>query len=871
MNHPTFHAPALETMNGFLPAFEFTALLAADEFNAVYLAKQRSLDREVAIKVLAPHVSASPEFRSSFETTARTMARLKHPNLIGVFDSGYTEGMLFYVMEFVPGRSLAHSMRGEPVESSQALGLIEGICEGLAHAHSHGIVHGNLKPAHILLNQKAEPKISNFGFTCPEDAPGTAEENPRYTAPEILIRKSAADVRSDIYSVGAILYELITGRRHGQLAAAPSSLTGANPGIDAIWRKATEADPALRFPDIRTLREALADLLAPPRTAALGRPPDSQRIGVRKPIQAVVPPARIMVPRQRSGINKGAILNLCLLVVLAFAAWFYWKRTQQAHTPLKPQPEVDVKVIREREMAETHLRETEQKKTPQPPDNVPDQPATPTVESAEASLERLRGNLAAGSRLEMPKGSQQQGNSHYFLVKELLSWPEAAAFAERHGAHLAIPDATADLNWLSRNLSGDSGIWIGAAKNGGAQWVLADGSSWKPAKEPAGSGLYLAVDRNGYLHAEGPRVRRPFVIQWRADGSNPGKLETLLAATKATLTGTSPVFPPGTQVFGNRRYLLVAQTLPWRAAVDLAEKSGGHLAVAAEAAESATLTEMTGGLSAQHGFWLGGFLKAGQWVWITGEPWKTASWMKDAASETQDTGLTLRPDKGWDARSLAEPASGFIIEWSKDRDAKSNTTAAPGVDTATLTSRAQGLIAAAERKRIEKITANATKFAWALDTYQRGISRNEQALWNSHIANLKLSVANQRVPEAVPLSSGIRLSAKMAKIAEDAAKAQAQIDADLLAEAERIRSAYVAKLAEARKAAEDSGQRTLAESIRKELDAANDLNGWLRSLNVDPSPANPNLDKNAEPQRRSQPDRNGGGEGEGRGRGPIAE
>jgi serine/threonine protein kinase len=864
MNHPTFHAPALETMSGFLPAFEFTALLAADDLNAIYLAKQRSLDREVAIKVLAPHVSESPEFRSSFETTARTMARLKHPNLIGVFDSGYTDGMLFYVMEFVPGRSLEHSMRGQPVEFTQALGLIEGICEGLAHAHAHGIVHGKLEPSHILLNQKAEPKISNFGFT--QAADDETEECPHYTAPEILTRQSVADARTDIFAVGAILYELITGQKHGPQAQPPSALTSVKPEIDAIWRKATEADPALRFPDVRSLREALADLLNPRRAETLGRPPDSQRLGVRKPIQGAVPPTRITLPKQRSGINKGAILNLCLLVVLGFAAWFYWKRTQQRNTQVIPQPAPDVTVIREREKAENQLKETELQKNTQPPD----QPPTPPVETPEASLERLRGNLSAGSRVEMPKGSLHQGDSHYFLVKDPMTWPEAAAFAEQHGAHLAIPNVTADLLWLSRNLSGDTGFWIGAAKNGGTQWALADGSAWKPNKEPAGSGVYLAVDKNGYLQAEAHRVRRPSVIQWHADGSNPGKLESLLVATKTSLSGTPPAFPPGTQSFGNRRYLLVAQALPWRAAVDLAEKSGGHLAVAADAAEAATLAEMTSGVDSKHGFWLGGFLKSGQWVWITDEPWKTASWARDADSESSDTGLTLRPDKGWDARSLAEPASGFIIEWSKDRDAKSSTTpAAPGVDIATLTSRAHGLIAAAERKRTEKLTANVTKFNWALDGYQRGISKNEQAFWNSHIANLKLAVANQRVPEAVPVSSGIRLSAKMAKISEDAAKAQAQIDADLLAEAERIRSAYVAKLGEARKAAENSGQRTLAETIRKELAAAANINIWLSSLNVDPSPSGPDLEEKEERQRRPERDRND--DGEGRGRGPIAE
>ena len=141
MNHPSFEAPTIETMNRLLPAFEFSSFIAHDEFAAVYFAKQRSLDRSVAIKVISPDISGKPEFRKSFEVTARTMAKLNHSNLIGVYDSGFVEQMLYFVMEFVPGKSLERSSSGQIVEPSQALLLIKGICAGLAHAHQNGIVH----------------------------------------------------------------------------------------------------------------------------------------------------------------------------------------------------------------------------------------------------------------------------------------------------------------------------------------------------------------------------------------------------------------------------------------------------------------------------------------------------------------------------------------------------------------------------------------------------------------------------------------------------------------------------------------------------------------------------------------------------------
>src|SRR5690606_26349649 len=218
MSSPSFEAPSLELLAQLLPAYEFEAFIAQGGMGAVYKARQRSLDRDVAIKILPRELGEDPEFRQSFETEARAMARLNHPNLIGVYDSGDVDGMLYIVMEYVNGKALYHSSYNMAVEPAQAVAIVKAICEGLAHAHENGVIHRDIKPANILLTPKAEPKIGDFGLARPagSDGPGLIMGTPGYTAPEILRHPEHADRRSDLYAVGVILFELLTGQRPPQ-------------------------------------------------------------------------------------------------------------------------------------------------------------------------------------------------------------------------------------------------------------------------------------------------------------------------------------------------------------------------------------------------------------------------------------------------------------------------------------------------------------------------------------------------------------------------------------------------------------------------------------------------------------------------------
>ena len=841
MNHPSFEAPTIETMNRLLPAFEFSSFIAHDEFAAVYFAKQRSLDRSVAIKVISPDISGKPEFRKSFEVTARTMAKLNHSNLIGVYDSGFVEQMLYFVMEFVPGKSLERSSSGQIVEPSQALLLIKGICAGLAHAHQNGIVHGNLDPACILLNAKAEPKTGNFGL--PHST--GPDESSTFAAPEVLAEPASATPRSDIYSVGAILYGLLTGQAHSLDSAPPSSISICGTAIDAAWQKATHQDPAERFESVTAFLEALSK---PPAKSATPRAivvPPSKKLAVADKNTPAPPPSAKPKPlRTSSGANWKLIRNLFIIAGLLYAISIAWdwrkKKTAQRERENREaieQYESDKKTARE-EAIKKSLERAKNAANITPDIDIPD----PIDETPRESLERLRTALVAGEREEIPTGSIASGENDYLLISEAMSWPDAASFAEQHGGHLAIPNIPADVTWLSKQITGNHELWLGAGRSGRRNWTLADGTQWKPKKQPKGTGQYLAVNKFGMLRAVRSTEQHPFLIQWHRDGKNPGTLEATLTATLESLSQSSPVYPPGTTAYGARHYFFASRALTWDEAHDLAKSSGGQLAAASEIGEITTLEQFTNDLIGPDGIWIGGLRQDDQWTWMTGETWKSANWANDSPADISEAALSILPGSGWHARERTEPASGFIIEWSDDQKSTGAVSTDPGKSTggtSSLNTKAKTLILALEEKRAKDLSDNVRKLGWDLNVISSNLSHGAQAAWSPHITKLKNLVTDSRVPLSIPESSGIKLTEQMAKSASSCARKQTEIDAKFLAEAEKVRSAYVTKISELQAKAAQSGQRALAQSLTTTLEKASNLADWTLSFGVEAQPESP--------------------------------
>ena len=261
-----FEAPDPAWLAPLFPGYSIECLIATGGMGAVYKAVQNSLERPVAIKILPREFGQDKEFRTNFETEAKTMARLNHPNLIGVYDFGEVEGMLFIIMEFVPGKTLFHSAHGIAIAADESARIVIGVCQALAHAHEHGILHRDIKPSNILLDQQARPKIGDFGLARPI---GTALKDgetifgtPHYTAPEVLKYPDSVDARADIFSVGVVFHELLTGRLPADDPRPPSVIVGCDPRFDAIIRRATHPSPELRYTNAAAMAKEISVVAA---------------------------------------------------------------------------------------------------------------------------------------------------------------------------------------------------------------------------------------------------------------------------------------------------------------------------------------------------------------------------------------------------------------------------------------------------------------------------------------------------------------------------------------------------------------------------------------------------------------------------------
>ena len=266
-----FNAPSPDELAPLFPGYEIQALIATGGMGAVYRAVQKSLDRNVALKILPVEFSEDAEFCASFEAEAKAMARLNHPNLIGVYDFGSAEGMLYIVMEFVAGQSLSHTVHGHMMAPSEAIRLASAICGGLAHAHYNHIVHRDIKPSNILIDQEGQPKIGDFGLAHPlgrkvQDS-DTIYGTPGYTAPEVLEAPDSVDQRADVFSVGVLLHELLTGKMPSEDQRPASVICGCDPRFDTIIRKATMPAPAARYSDIGELARDLKEIAKSPAPA----------------------------------------------------------------------------------------------------------------------------------------------------------------------------------------------------------------------------------------------------------------------------------------------------------------------------------------------------------------------------------------------------------------------------------------------------------------------------------------------------------------------------------------------------------------------------------------------------------------------------
>lgn len=263
--------PSPEELGTRLPAYEVTEILGRGGMGAVYKARQKSLKRWVAIKLL-PLVAADDElkFAERFRNEAETMAQMNHPSIVNVYDFGETsDGLLYIVMEFVDGTDVQKMIHGSGLLSGEyALAITAHVCDALAYAHARGVIHRDIKPANILIDQEGNVKVADFGLAKMTDIDyGLTQSNvamgtPDYVAPEVLSYGMIADHRADLYAIGVMLYQMLTGEVPRGLFKMPSQKgIGADPRFDDIICKAMEPDREDRYQSASDVRQALDVIL----------------------------------------------------------------------------------------------------------------------------------------------------------------------------------------------------------------------------------------------------------------------------------------------------------------------------------------------------------------------------------------------------------------------------------------------------------------------------------------------------------------------------------------------------------------------------------------------------------------------------------
>ncbi|UDY22506.1 Stk1 family PASTA domain-containing Ser/Thr kinase [Nocardioides sp. Kera G14] len=352
-----------------------TARIARGGMAGVYEAHDRRLDRIVAVKVMHSGLGDDKAYAARFVREARAAARLDHPNVVQVFDQGDDHGTLFLVMELVRGTTLRDRMTpGQPALPGRAVALMEPVLAALGAAHKADLIHRDVKPENVLLAEDGRVKVADFGLAravtaaTQHTSTGVLIGTVSYIAPEI-VTDGRADKRSDVYSAGVMLYELLTGRKphegespiqvaykhvHEDVPPPSALVPSLPPYVDALVARATARDPDLRPTDagvmlrhLQRVSQALAagvteDVelttdLAPPRrpvheATAVEALPDAEATAVRPrsrgtvevsrptPVPVAAPPEE---PRKRRRGPFAVLLAVLLVAVVGGGAWWF--------------------------------------------------------------------------------------------------------------------------------------------------------------------------------------------------------------------------------------------------------------------------------------------------------------------------------------------------------------------------------------------------------------------------------------------------------------------------------------------------------------------------------------------------------------------
>ncbi len=278
-----FNPPSVAELAPAFPQLEILELLGCGGMGAVYRARQKELDRIVALKILPPGIGNDPAFAERFAREAKALAKLNHPGIVTIHDFGRADGLYYFLMEFVDGVTLRRLLESGRASPREALAIVPQICDALQYAHDQGIVHRDIKPENILLDLAGRVKVADFGLaklvgTADEPAPrpgsspssstltdaGKVMGTPAYMAPEQAEHPAEVDHRADIYALGVVLYQMLTGQLPPKPLQPPSRKVRIDVRLDEVVLHALETQPERRYQQASQVRTALETIVATP-------------------------------------------------------------------------------------------------------------------------------------------------------------------------------------------------------------------------------------------------------------------------------------------------------------------------------------------------------------------------------------------------------------------------------------------------------------------------------------------------------------------------------------------------------------------------------------------------------------------------------
>jgi hypothetical protein len=320
-----FVPPTPAELASSFPELEILEYVGRGGMGMVYKARQKRLDRLVALKILLPQIACDPAFADRFQREAKALAMLSHPQIVTVYDFGQKASPLpprdgqagtlyFFLMEFVDGLTLRQLLDSRRIAPPEALTIVPQICEALQYAHDKGVVHRDIKPENILMDRNGQVKIADFGLAKlvdhdPQDfsitGTGQVLGTPSYMAPEQIERPQEVDHRADIYSLGVVFYQMLTGELPLGRFAPPSKKVQVDVRLDEVVLRTLEKEPQLRYQQASEVKSEVQTIAGTPKSG----PADEH-------VTAAIEQVRRQVKGPAIGLLVTGILNWVAAMVI---------------------------------------------------------------------------------------------------------------------------------------------------------------------------------------------------------------------------------------------------------------------------------------------------------------------------------------------------------------------------------------------------------------------------------------------------------------------------------------------------------------------------------------------------------------------------